>query len=49
LSKVLRFAPNDVLRATAENAGVVMITFINNFLRPDDPDAATIHDVIDHI
>lgn len=49
LSKVLRFAPDDVLKATAEKGGVIMITFINRFLRPDDPDAATIHDVVDHI
>lgn len=49
LSKVLRFAPDDVLRETAEKGGVIMITFINRFLRPDDPDAATIHDVVDHI
>lgn len=49
LSKVNRFTPDDVLRATAENGGVIMITFINRFLRPDNPDAATIHDVVDHI
>ncbi|EED24564.1 dipeptidase, putative [Talaromyces stipitatus ATCC 10500] len=49
LSKTLRFAPDDVLKATAEKGGIIMITFINRFLRPDDPDAATIHDVVDHI
>jgi membrane dipeptidase len=49
LSKVLRFAPDDVLKTTAEKGGVIMITFVTRFLRPDNPEAATIHDVVDHI
>ncbi|KAL2854052.1 putative dipeptidase [Aspergillus pseudodeflectus] len=49
ISKSLRFAPDDVLRRTAENGGIIMITFVIRFLRPDDPSAATIHDVVDHI
>ncbi|KAL1845507.1 hypothetical protein Plec18167_008562 [Paecilomyces lecythidis] len=49
LSKSLRFAPDDVIRKTAEKGGIVMVTFVTRFLRPDDPSAATIHDVVDHI
>ncbi|KAL5336024.1 hypothetical protein BJX70DRAFT_401084 [Aspergillus crustosus] len=49
ISKTLRFAPDDVIRRTAENGGIVMMTFVIRFLRPEDPEAATIHDVVDHI
>ncbi|KAL4860988.1 putative dipeptidase [Aspergillus spectabilis] len=47
-SKTLRFAPEDVIRRTAENGGIVMITFVIRFLMPEDPGSATIHDVVDH-
>jgi membrane dipeptidase len=49
LSQTLRFAPDDVIKDTAAKGGIVMITFVNRFLRPDNPAAATIHDVVDHI
>ncbi|KAL4876201.1 putative dipeptidase [Aspergillus karnatakaensis] len=49
VSKTLRFAPDDVIRRTAEGGGIVMITFVIRFLRPEDPGAATIHDVVDQI
>ncbi|KAF2115334.1 membrane dipeptidase-domain-containing protein [Lophiotrema nucula] len=49
VGKHLRNAPDDVLRSMKQNGGVVMATFVNKFLKPDSPDTASVHDVIDHI
>lgn len=45
----LRHVPDDVLRAVKKNGGIVMAVFVNRFLNMKDPDAATIHDVVDHV
>jgi len=45
----LRHVPDDVLRGVRNNGGIVMATFINRFLNMEDPDSATIEDVVDHI
>lgn len=49
VSSHLRNVPDDVLRSVRANGGIVMAVFVNRFLNPKDPDAATIHDVVDHI
>ncbi|KAK2752450.1 hypothetical protein FQN54_008112 [Arachnomyces sp. PD_36] len=49
LSKHLRNVPDDVLRSVASNDGIVMANFVTKFLNAENPDAATIHDVVDHI
>ena len=45
----LRHVPDDVLRNVKRNGGIVMVTFINRFLNMQDPDAASIDDVVDHV
>ncbi len=45
----LRNVPDDVLRMVRQNGGIVMVVFVNMFLKMKDPSAATIHDVVDHI
>lgn len=45
----LRHVPDDVLRAVKANGGIVMAVFVNRFLNMKNPDAATIHDVADHV
>ncbi|KAL7629559.1 hypothetical protein AAE478_001080 [Parahypoxylon ruwenzoriense] len=45
----LRNVPDDVLRNIRQNGGIVMAVFVNRFLNMQDPSAATIHDVVDHI
>lgn len=49
LSKHLRNVPDDVLRSVAKNNGIVMANFVTKFLNAENPEAATIHDVVDHI
>ncbi|KAL4776770.1 membrane dipeptidase-domain-containing protein [Aspergillus nidulans var. acristatus] len=44
-----RNVPDDVLLRLAENGGVIMITFLDEYTRCDDPSAATLSDVADHI
>ncbi|KAL4784192.1 membrane dipeptidase-domain-containing protein [Aspergillus varians] len=44
-----RNVPDDVLHRLAENGGVIMITFLPEYTRCDDPGAATLADVADHI
>ncbi|KAL2830913.1 membrane dipeptidase-domain-containing protein [Aspergillus cavernicola] len=44
-----RNVPDDVLHRLADNGGVIMITFFPEYTRCDDPDAATLSDVADHI
>ncbi|KAI1207857.1 membrane dipeptidase-domain-containing protein [Annulohypoxylon truncatum] len=45
----LRNVPDDVLRTVKRNGGIVMAVFVNRFIKMNDPDQATIHDVVDHI
>lgn len=45
----LRNVPDDVLRSVKRNGGIVMAVFVNRFLRMQNPNSATIHDVVDHI
>jgi len=45
----LRHVPDDVLRSVKKNGGIVMATFVTRFLNMKNPEAATIHDVVDHI
>lgn len=45
----LRNVPDDVLRSVRRNGGIVMAVFVNRFLNMKNPDAVTIHDVVDHI
>lgn len=49
ISPHLRNVPDDVLRSIRRNGGIVMAVFVNRFLNMKNPDAATIHDVVDHI
>ncbi|RDW70877.1 dipeptidase [Aspergillus mulundensis] len=44
-----RNVPDDVLLRLAANGGVIMITFLDEYTRCDDPTAATLADVADHI
>lgn len=45
----LRNVPDDVLRSLKENGGVVMVPAIALFLNSQQPEEATVEDVIDHI
>jgi membrane dipeptidase len=45
----VRNVPDDVLHRLAENGGVIMITFLPEYTRCEDPGAATLSDVADHI
>ncbi|KAJ9144957.1 Dipeptidase [Pleurostoma richardsiae] len=45
----LRHVPDDVLRSVRRNGGIVMAVFVNRFLNMKHPEAATIHDVVDHV
>ena len=49
VEKHLRNAPDDVLRGIKKNGGIIMVVFVNRFLNMKHPEAATIHDVVDHI
>jgi membrane dipeptidase len=49
VQKHLRNAPDDVLRGIKKNGGIIMVVFVNGFLNMKHPEAATIHDVVDHI
>ncbi|KAI9375775.1 membrane dipeptidase-domain-containing protein [Aspergillus egyptiacus] len=44
-----RNVPDDVLHRLADNDGVIMITFFPEYTRCEDPAAATLADVADHI
>lgn len=48
LAPFFRNAPDDVLRATAKNRGIVMVTFVERFLTPDGR-KTTVSDVADHV
>ncbi|KAK7725227.1 hypothetical protein SLS63_008224 [Diaporthe eres] len=49
LSKTYRNAPDDVLVRLKENGGVLMIMFVRQFLDKENPAAANIETVVDHI
>ena len=44
-----RNAPDHVLRMLPRNGGVIMVTFVPRFVNVQDPDAADIAKVVDHI
>ncbi|CEL03094.1 Putative Membrane dipeptidase GliJ (AFU_orthologue; AFUA_6G09650) [Aspergillus calidoustus] len=44
-----RNVPDNVLHQLAENDGIIMITFLPEYTRCDDPARATLSDVADHI
>lgn len=48
LAPFFRNAPDDVLRATAKNRGIVMVTFVERFLTPEGR-RSTVSDVADHV
>ncbi|KAI1339427.1 dipeptidyl aminopeptidase [Xylariaceae sp. FL0016] len=49
LAKNYRNAPDDVIARLKENDGVLMVMFVKRFLNAEDPDAADIETVVDHI
>ncbi|EFX05015.1 dipeptidyl aminopeptidase [Grosmannia clavigera kw1407] len=49
LAKSNRNVPDSVLRRLPSNGGVAMIYFVRKFIKPDDPDKASVDDVVDHI
>ncbi|KUI53332.1 hypothetical protein VP1G_00776 [Cytospora mali] len=49
LAKIYRNAPDDVIARLKENGGVLMVMFVSYFLDVDNPDAANIETVVDHI
>lgn len=49
IGKNFRNAPDDVLKMLKQNGGVIMIFFANKFVRPDNPEKASMEDVVDHI
>lgn len=49
LARTYRNAPDDVLSRLKENGGVLMVLFVRRFLNAEDPDAADIESVVDHI
>lgn len=49
LARNYRNTPDDVLARLKENGGVLMVMFVKRFLNADNPDAADIETVVDHI
>lgn len=49
IGKTYRNVPDDVLERLQENGGVIMIFFAKQFIRPEEPEKATLEHVIDHI
>lgn len=49
LAKTYRNAPDDVIARLKLNGGVLMVMFVRTFLNIEDPDAASIETVVDHI
>lgn len=49
IGKSLRNVPDDVLRMLKQNGGLIMVFFAKKFIRPDNPDKASLDDVVDHI
>ncbi|KAH8881098.1 dipeptidyl aminopeptidase [Thozetella sp. PMI_491] len=49
LAKTYRNAPDDVIARLKDNGGVLMIMFVRRFLNHENPDAADIETIVDHI
>lgn len=49
LAKTYRNTPDDVLERLKDNGGVLMVMFVKRFLNADNPDAADLETVVDHI
>lgn len=49
LARNYRNTPDDVLARLRENGGVIMIMFVKRFLNAQNPEAADIETVVDHI
>lgn len=49
LAKNYRNAPDDVIERLKDNGGVLMVMFVKRFLNAQDPEAANIETVVDHI
>lgn len=49
LAKNYRNAPDDVIARLKDNGGVLMVMFVRRFLNVEDPAAADIETVVDHI
>ncbi|KAI0598914.1 dipeptidyl aminopeptidase [Biscogniauxia sp. FL1348] len=49
LARNYRNAPDDVIARLKDNGGVLMVMFVKRFLNAEDPDAADIETVVDHI
>ncbi|KAH8700124.1 dipeptidyl aminopeptidase [Talaromyces proteolyticus] len=49
LARNYRNAPDDVIEALKSNGGVLMVMFVKRFLNAEDPEAANIETVVDHI
>lgn len=49
LAKSNRNVPDSILRRLPSNGGLAMIFFARKFIKPEDPDKATLQDVVDHI
>ncbi|CAJ2510539.1 Uu.00g095080.m01.CDS01 [Anthostomella pinea] len=49
LAQNYRNAPDDVIARLKDNGGVLMVMFVKRFLNAEDPEAADLETVIDHI
>ncbi|KAF4125406.1 membrane dipeptidase [Geosmithia morbida] len=49
LARSYRNAPDDVLARLPSNGGLLMVMFVKRFLNAENPDAANIETVVDHI
>lgn len=49
LARNYRAAPDDVLARLRDNGGVLMVMFVRRFLNAEDPAAADVETVVDHI
>lgn len=45
----LRNVPDDVLKMLKQNGGLIMIFFAKKFIRPENPEKASLEDVVEHI
>lgn len=49
LAKLYRNTPDDVIARLKTNGGVLMVFFVKRFLNAENPDAADVETVVDHI
>ncbi|KAH8680320.1 dipeptidyl aminopeptidase [Ilyonectria robusta] len=49
LARNYRNTPDDVLARLKDNGGVLMVMFVKRFLNAENPDAADVESVVDHI